>query len=311
VATFNEGFSRAEKAAGALKKLQPDIQDVNRHLFALFAPTFAHAHPDAWIEVAYGAPNGPLNAAAQFSIFDLKGAAEFAESRSKSGSNIYIGPALRRKGVIGRAKDEDTITSSFCWAEYDHAGDETRIEALLRERNLRPGIIVTTGTVPYPRRHLYFRIDGNIAPEQLRAMNRGLINLLGSDPAVLNPSRIMRLAGTVSYPKPDKVEKGYISELVSLRIIDDAPAYPADHLIGLTGSFGSNKTNGTGNGNGERKGPRTDDELLALLEASRTASSWHNAILVAVAVMVGRNWSDCAIKLACGPYCRTDSPMPT
>jgi hypothetical protein len=32
---------------------------------------------------------------------------------------------------------------------------------------------------------------------------------------VINPSRIMRIAGTVSYPSQSKVTKGYIPELVT------------------------------------------------------------------------------------------------
>jgi hypothetical protein len=48
---------------------------------------------------------------------------------------------------------------------------------------------------------------------------------------------------------------------------------------------------------------RTDDEIVALLELSRTEGQWHNAILKAIASMIGRGWSDSAIKMICGPYC--------
>jgi hypothetical protein len=40
---------------------------------------------------------------------------------------------------------------------------------------------------------------------------------LGTDPMVVNPSRIMRVAGTVSWPNKDKVAKGYVPELVTMR----------------------------------------------------------------------------------------------
>ena len=43
----------------------------------------------------------------------------------------------------------------------------------------------------------------------------------------------MRLAGTISYPKPDKVARGYITELVTLHIRKDAPAYTVEQLTGL------------------------------------------------------------------------------
>jgi hypothetical protein len=48
---------------------------------------------------------------------------------------------------------------------------------------------------------------------------------------------------------------------------------------------------------------RSDDELAALLEASRTKGKWHDSMLRAVASMIGRGWSDSAIRLASAPYC--------
>ena len=48
---------------------------------------------------------------------------------------------------------------------------------------------------------------------------------------------------------------------------------------------------------------RSDDELRKLLEASRTKGKWHASMLSATASMIGRGWSDSAIRLACAPYC--------
>ena len=41
---------------------------------------------------------------------------------------------------------------------------------------------------------------------------------LGTDQTVKNPSRVVRLAGTVSDPSPHKQERGYVTELTSLNI---------------------------------------------------------------------------------------------
>ena len=43
----------------------------------------------------------------------------------------------------------------------------------------------------------------------------------------------MRLAGTVSYPSPAKVERGYVPELTTLRVIDHSRAYSVAELIEL------------------------------------------------------------------------------
>jgi hypothetical protein len=54
---------------------------------------------------------------------------------------------------------------------------------------------------------------------------------------------------------------------------------------------------------------RDDDELKALLETSRIRKQgnkdgkWRASMLAATATMIGRGWSDAAIKLACAQYC--------
>jgi hypothetical protein len=40
----------------------------------------------------------------------------------------------------------------------------------------------------------------------------------GTDQSVINPARIMRVAGTVNYPNRAKLGKGYIPELVTLQV---------------------------------------------------------------------------------------------
>jgi hypothetical protein len=124
-----------------------------------------------------------------------------------------------------------------------------------------------------------------------------LMELLGSD-NVYNTSRIMRLAGTINYPTQSKIERGYIPELVTLHNNPSAPAYRADALLAL--GISGKTSNGFGHG---RTGPRTDDEIKRLLELSKKPGEWHNAIRDAIATMIGRGWSDLAIRLACAPYC--------
>jgi Protein of unknown function (DUF3987) len=55
---------------------------------------------------------------------------------------------------------------------------------------------------------------------------------------------------------------------------------------------------------------RTDDELKNKLDATRKPHQWHLNMLEAIATMIGRDWSDFAIKLACAPYCRDGADDP-
>ena len=113
--------------------------------------------------------------------------------------------------------------ASHSWADFDKAGDDARIDDILKEKDLSPSMTVVTGRTPHFRAHLWFRLEGALTADQVEAVNAALKVLLGSDD-VQDPARLMRLAGTISYPKPDKVARGYITELVTLHIRKDAPS---------------------------------------------------------------------------------------
>ncbi len=114
--------------------LVPNKSDISAHLYALFDPAFVQPYPEAWIEIAYGRPDGHLNAAENFSVFDLEKAAEFAEAKNKAGFNIYVGAAMRHgeKPASGRANGDHVVDASHAWAEFDGAGDAERIDEILK-----------------------------------------------------------------------------------------------------------------------------------------------------------------------------------
>ena len=287
--------------------LAPNTGDISRHLYTLFDPAFVQAWPDAWFEIAFGdGTTGGVNAAETFSVFELKPAVEFAEMKNRAGCNVYVGPALRQgeRPPFGRASDKLVVTSAYAWAEFDRAGDDRRISAILKERGLTPAMVITTGTIPNRRAHLYFKLEGEVTPDELRGANTALYKFLDSD-QVHNTSRIMRLAGTINHSTEKKrQERGYVTELVTLHLNPEARAYSVAELIGLWGDpskpFG--KPSGTSQDYSYKAG-RNDDELVTLLEQSRKNGNWHNAIRDATASMVGKGWADLQIKLACAPYC--------
>ena len=283
--------------------LVPNKVDIAAHLYALFEPAFVKAYPDAWIEIAYGyaRTGGGVNAAQNFSVFDLEKAVQFAEAKNRNGYNLYAGPAIRQGDYPkdGRSNKDHVVTSAFAWAEFEGEGEAARIDAVLKENGLAPRLVVGTGTVPYRRDHLYFKLSDVVTPDKLRAANDALVKCLGSD-SVQDLPRVMRLAGTINYPTPEKASRGYITELVTFRHNRNARAFSAEELIALSVG-GSNRF--SDNFDFNSKSGRNDDELIAKLEESRTPGNWHNSIRDAIATMVGREWSDAAIKLACASYC--------
>jgi hypothetical protein len=295
-------FSSADAEQNS-SPLKANIVDINKHLYALFPPEYVNNFPSAWIEIAYCKPSEKPNQAEWFSVFDLQRAGEFAEEMNNDGHNVYVGAAFRAgdKPPSGRANDCYVINASHAWIDYEDEGDDDRIAGIVGEKDLRPSFIVTTGMTPYPRRHLYFKLDGGASAEKVRAANMSLIKLFDSDASVKNPSRVMRLAGTVSYPSPDKIGRGYNIEPVTFRAVPSSPSYSTEHIIGLTANAGSSSGS---TGDGERKkGPRSDEEIAALLKLSQEKGKWHCSMRDVVASLVGRGWSDSAIKFACHNYC--------
>ena len=86
-------------------------------------------------------------------------------------------------------------------------------------KGLVPDIIVITGTIPHERRHAYWRLlepCNDLTLWRSRQLDRA--ERYQTDKAVTNPSRLMRIAGTVSYPNRKKLAKGYVPELTTMKL---------------------------------------------------------------------------------------------
>jgi putative DNA primase/helicase len=314
---------------------RPNRTDINNHLYTLFPASLVQPHPDALIEIAWADPrtDGDINQSKMFSAFAPEQAGDFAERKNASGMNVYVGAALRKAGTTGRAAVKDILSGFYAWTDFDDTGDFDRVHKILQQHGLPPTHTVMTGVIPHPRFQHFFVLDcvGGATPDQLRTVNKALHELLGGDP-VHSPHMVMRLAGTINYPSPRKLERGRVVELTALKMPAKPPVYTLERLAGVnsrpTGPYlvkatrsasgtkpkpppGANGGARAGNGaNGsalgaataDRKPGRSDEEILALLEASRQDGKWHNNVRAAIATMLGRGWSDSAIRMACQPY---------
>jgi len=111
----------------------------------------------------------------------------------------------------------------------------------------------------------------------------------------------MRPAGCINYPDKKKRERGYVTELVTVQVARQPHESTAKQLLALrpveqTGENGHDH-------DAWRQSDRSDDELFTLLKDSRVAGHRHNSMRAAIASMVGRGWSDDAIRTVCGRYC--------
>jgi RecA-family ATPase len=123
-----------------------------------------------------------------------------------AGANIQAGKA---------AKDTDIIAAFYCFADADTKG---AMENILSFAGPKFTMSVKTGTKPFARGHAYWQLEEpcyNL--NAWKDVQKAIAASLQTDAAVVNPSRIMRVAGTVSWPNKKKEEKGYVPELVTMR----------------------------------------------------------------------------------------------
>ena len=144
-------------------------------------------------------------------------AVDWAVRMNKIKLNIYATINPVDSNTSGSAWDVDILRAHFSFADAD---DATSVAGLERAATfIAPDMTVITGTVPHERCHKYWRlIEACTDMELWRCKQSEIAKGFGTDQSVINPARIMRVAGTVNYPNRAKLGKGYIPELVTLQV---------------------------------------------------------------------------------------------
>ena len=147
---------------------------------------------------------------------------EAAAELNASGSNIHVsvnpaGP-ITPDSKTRALKDADIIAATATFVDADERGiaDNLPDKALAK-----PDFAVITGLVPFTRAHFYWLSPTPVLDlDRWRWFQQELARRYGTDAAVCNPSRVMRLPGFVTHPNATKVAKGYVSEMVRLVFLD-------------------------------------------------------------------------------------------
>ena len=144
----------------------------------------------------------------------LEMALHFVEQTNRQGFNVYVtvNPAV----PLGpHVKDGDVIQIPFLFADADERGVVSKVKSDFIHR---PDAHISTGTVPFERGHFFWQLEEPVQPtdfEQWKELMQNIAKRHGCDPQICNPSRIMRLGGTVSYPSKAKHARGYQTELTA------------------------------------------------------------------------------------------------
>jgi len=174
---------------------------------------------------------------ARFEHTNVDDAVQHIEAMNNAKSNIYmcinaIDPIKAEDIPAGKAaKDTDILAAFYCFADADTEG---AMENIKQFAGPKLTMSVKTGSTPFNRGHAYWQLEEpcfNL--KAWRDVQKSISASLHTDPAVINPSRIMRVAGTVSWPNQKKQDKGYVPELVTMRtqFSTDRDAQPFERLM--------------------------------------------------------------------------------
>jgi len=235
------------------------------------------------------------------------------------GQSVYIRASTVSTPVAMHTTDEHFVQAPGVWGDIDTPAQMESARNV--QTMIRPNATVITGRIPNLRAQMFFRAAEPITSAALvRELNAGIVALYGGDPAVVNPSRYMRLPGTIAWPwKKNRTE----AELTSLKIYSLADgrtnAYP---LVMLTSQLPKARANTPlppqtpvaeplGGAEGGRvlfgvKQPETSTTrisgLIAAIQANR---EWHNNMVRLTGAWIARGWSDQEM-LATAPHLTLD-----
>jgi hypothetical protein len=282
--------------------LEPDAGQMLCHLEHLFGGDLDGCH-EGLIELAWSdAGDKSLSHAMLYGTDQLDGLVEKAfELNRVPGQNVYVGAALRRPGtpVSARGSDDDFFALTAFYADLDEGVETAR--SLYRERRCPPTAVVVTGRQPHQRAQPWWRLETpERDPDVCRRQNRALALALGGDPSVVNPGRVLRLAGSVAWPN----KPGRTVERTELHTFNDgrpkiyfpgqlAKAFPP---IGAERSDSppASERGATLNIGSEFDGVTVE----ACLAAIRAGNHWHDHLVRLTGHWIARGWSDVEILTA-------------
>lgn len=162
---------------------------------------------DAQIELAWDdGRTGRIPCAQLFALHELDRLVAEAVEINRSGLNVYVGAACRGPdaGSSKRSSDSDVVLATALWADFDDEFALRKAISALAKLRIAPSIVVVTGTKPFRRGHIWLllkRPTRKIA--YVVALNHLIQQALHGD-KVTNAGRIMRLPGSVAWPRKEE-----------------------------------------------------------------------------------------------------------
>ena len=193
----------------------PDLDQVLMHLEFLAKPN-AGLDPEYKFEIRAIREGAPPRSLLINPTNDegFEEALTFVNQANRQLFNVYVtvNPSRPSRPYV---KDDDVIQIFFLFADADERGVVSQVKSNFIHK---PDAYVCTGSKPHERGHFFWRLSEPVQPadfEQWRGLMQNIAKRHGCDSQICNPSRIMRLGGTVSYPSKAKRARGYQTELTA------------------------------------------------------------------------------------------------
>jgi hypothetical protein len=250
------------------------------------------------VELAWTSTRKPhdLRSAKLFDLADLDTLASYAAALNAAPNrNAYISAGLRRSNTPtnARSQDADVFALAAIKADCDAQGSFSATMAVMERIGITPSLAVITGRHPYTRAQLWWILDEPTEDLALaRQIERAIAHKCGTDTQICNPSRVMRLAGSVAWP----LKEGRQVEMTDLQTMTAEPYnlnVIAERLRAAGAMPVETQTKILDFNDAD---PTLDLEQLILAAAEQ--GRWHRHALLAVAHLLGRGCPpDIALEL--------------
>jgi hypothetical protein len=243
----------------------------------------------------------------RFNLNEMEEAAEYAARvNAVAGASTYFRAAtISPAATPGRTTDADALQAPGLWADHD---SQASVDALATNPlPFKPTGWIITGTVPHMRVQSYWRLsEPLVAMDMVRGLNKRIIAVFGCDTTTFNPSRLMRLPGSIAWP----VKAGRsIAELTTWQRGENRPSALPLHQV--TFSLPEATSPPPPSGDTERPAGvfdfgNTPTRVSEMMAWARTppqpgaGGHWHETVLKLVAHWVGRGLSSAEILAMAG-----------
>lgn len=288
-------------------ELKPNQSEIERHIRHITRRWGELDQPVCFEIVCLSADDrAQVKHVARFSPDDMgiDMGAEHVAIMNGHGINTYIvvNPVDATKPLKpnSRASRDDIVASFYHWADADDAQAAENIKNFVGPKCT---FHVLTGTQPSMRPHVYWELEE--PTRNLDAWERtqkGIAATLRTDSSVTDPPRIMRIAGSINWPKPQKRAKGYVAELTTMRVYDEdeRPPVSSERMARAFASAAPMPTASAPSGFSVDVGAQPLDRERMVIQAMQ-GQEWHHAVVRLVASYVSKGLSDAEIHALTDP----------